>query len=74
MYKKSLEIRHFLVSPYPDEAGPASSWAGGVAWDGQQGIRGSNGASRCILKCSGEAKTVGPALTLLPAQKSGSAA
>ena len=34
MPEKSLEIRHFLVFHYPQEARLAPSWAAGVAGEG----------------------------------------
>jgi hypothetical protein len=34
VYEKSLEMRHFLVFRYPEEARLASSWAAGVAGEG----------------------------------------
>jgi hypothetical protein len=33
VYEKSLEVRHFLVVPYPEEPELAPSWAAGVGRD-----------------------------------------
>jgi hypothetical protein len=41
VYEKSLEMRHFLVFRYPEEARLAPSWAAGVAGEG---LGGSNQA------------------------------
>ena len=42
MYEESLEMRHFLVFHYPQEARLAPSWAAGIAVEGWGVKSGSN--------------------------------
>ena len=55
MYEKSLEMSHFLVFPYPEEPGLASSWAARVARD-RNDENGPTEVIGCILVGSREAK------------------
>ena len=50
MYEKSLEMRHFLVFHYPEEARLAPSWAAGVAGEGL-GVKKRLQPSRLGVQC-----------------------
>ena len=43
MHEKSLEIRHFPVFPYPEEAELTPSWAAELAWGRQDEENAFNG-------------------------------
>lgn len=57
MYEKSLEMKPFLVFPYPEEAGLAHSWAAGVARDGKDKKTAPTEAVGCTIDGGQEAKT-----------------
>ena len=57
MYKKSLEMRHFLVFHYPEEPKLARSWAAGVARDGKAEQTAPMVAVGCIINAAQDAKT-----------------
>jgi hypothetical protein len=57
VYEKSLEMRHFLVFHYPEEARLAPSWAAGVARDGKMRKTGPMGEVGCTIDGGQEAKT-----------------
>lgn len=54
--ENSLEMRHFRVLPYPDEAALAPSWAAGVARDGMNGTAPPAGGG-CVLDLGQDAKS-----------------
>jgi len=55
VYEKSFEMSHFLVFPYAEEPGPASSWAARVARD-RNDENGPTEMIGCILVGGREAK------------------
>jgi hypothetical protein len=57
VYEKSLEMRHFRVCPYPDEAELAPSSAARAARDGKDGKKAPTEAAGCIIGSGREAKT-----------------
>jgi len=57
VYKKSLEMRHFLVFHYPEEPKLARSWAAGVARDRKAEQTAPMVAVGCIIDAAQDAKT-----------------
>ena len=57
MYEKSLEMRHFRVSTYSEEAELAPSWVTGVAREGNNKRTASTEAIGCTIEGGQDAKT-----------------
>ena len=57
MYEKLLEMRHFLVFHYPEEARLAPSWATGVARDGKMKPTAPMVGVECMMDAAQDAKT-----------------
>ena len=57
VWEESLEMRHFRVSPCPEEAELAPSWAAAVARDGNDEINAPTEAVECTIEGGEEAKT-----------------
>ncbi len=56
MYEKSLELRHFPVFPYPEEAELAPSWAAELAREGKDEENGFSGGIGCRIDGVQDAK------------------
>ena len=69
MYEKSLEVRHFRVSPYPEEPELAPCWAAGVARDGKMRETAPTEAVGCTIEGGREAKNGNPCLKSNPGLK-----